>query len=258
MTLLHGKRALICGLINRYSLAYGIAAAMKRAGADIAVSYQEATLTPRVKPLAEKLMAVFYQPCDVSQDMEMQQLFEVLQVHWDTFDILVHAIAYAPKSQLMGDYLDNTTREGFLKAHEVSSYSFNALAKQAKPLLRRGGALLALTYLGAERAVASYNVMGIAKASLASNVRYMANSLGPLGIRVNAISAGPVRTLAASGIQDIHKMLDLQKQRSPLRTATTVEQVGQAAACLCSDWMSGVTGEIIHVDSGLHAVYPIV
>jgi enoyl-[acyl-carrier protein] reductase I len=256
MTLLTGKRAIIFGLISRHSLAYGIAAAMKQAGAEIAFSYQNEAIAYRIKPLAATLGASFCQPCDVSQDVQISKLFTALQTHWDTFDILVHALAYAPKEQLRDDYLENTTREGFRMAHDISSYSFTALAKQAKPMLRRGGALLTLTYLGSERAVPHYNVMGVAKASLEANVRYMAKSLGPSGIRVNAISAGPVRTLAASGIKDFKKILTLHEAQAPLQAMTTLEQVGQAAVCLCSDWMSGVTGDIVHVDGGFHAVSP--
>jgi enoyl-[acyl-carrier protein] reductase I len=258
MTLLTGKRAIIFGLASRYSLAYGIAAAMRQAGAEIVLTYQSDTMGNRIKQLAEGLGASFCLPCDVTQDKEIDQLFNKLQSYWkDGIDILVHSLAYAPKEQLMDDYLTHITREGFHIAHDISSYSFAALAKRAQPLLRRKGALLTLTYLGAERAVPHYNVMGVAKASLEANVRYMANSLGPLGIRVNAISAGPIRTLATSGIKDFKNMLSLHEQQAPLRELTTAEQVGQTAVCLCSDWMSGVTGEIVHVDGGFHAITPI-
>lgn len=258
MGILSGKRAIIFGLISRHSLAYGIAQAMQREGAELAFTYQSEALEARVKKLvATEFQNSFCVPCDVSQDKEIEELFNQLKRHWDSFDILVHSIAYAPKDQLTGNYIDQTTREGFRIAHDISSYSFTALAKAAKPMLRQGGALLTLTYLGANRVSANYNVMGLAKASLEANVRYMADNLGPSGIRVNAISAGPIRTLAASGIKDLNRMLTFHEQHAPLRQLTTIEQVGNAAVCLCSDLMAGVTGEILHVDGGFHAITPV-
>jgi enoyl-[acyl-carrier protein] reductase I len=229
---------------------------MQKAGAEVAISYHRDAITSRVTPLANALGASFCEPCDVSQDAEIEKLFTQLQTHWGAFDILVHSIASVPTKQLTGDYLETVNREGFRMAHDISSYSLTALAKCAKPMLRRQGALLTLTYLGAERAIRHYNVMGVAKASLEANVRYIANSLGPFGIRVNAISAGPVQTIAASGIQNFKSILDFYEQQAPLRALTTLEQVGNAAVCLCSDWMAGVTGEVVHVDGGFHAISP--
>jgi enoyl-[acyl-carrier protein] reductase I len=258
MGLLSGKRAIIFGVLSRHSLAYGIAKAMHREGAEIALTYQNETVEARVKKLAqEEFNAHFCEGCDVTRDEEIEHLFTQLSAHWEEVDIIVHSVAYAPKAQLMGDYIEHTTREGFQIAHDVSSYSFTALAKAARPLLRQGAALLTLTYLGANRAAPNYNVMGLAKASLEANVRYMAESLGPKGIRVNAISAGPVRTLAASGIKGLNDMLRFHEKHAPLRQLTTIEQVGNAAVCLCSDLMAGVTGEIVYVDGGFHAITPV-
>ncbi|MFU8798202.1 MAG: enoyl-ACP reductase, partial [Gammaproteobacteria bacterium] len=197
-------------------------------------------------------------PCDVSSDTEIDQAFSRLSKQWNTLDIIVHSVAYAPADQLEGDYVEHLTRDGFRIAHDVSSYSFGALAKAGYSLMQgRQGALLTLSYLGAERAVPAYNVMGVAKASLEANVRYLANSLGPKGIRVNAISAGPIRTLAASGIKGFRSMLAYHEKTAPMRDNTTIEQVGNAAAFLCSDLASGITGEIVHVDGGFHAVAPM-
>lgn len=258
MGMLTGKRALIIGLVGRHSIAYGIAAAMKREGAELAFSYQNEKLAERVSQMANNTFeAAFCAACDVSRDEEIQQFFEQLKPHWDHFDILVHSVAYAPKDQLEGDYVHNTTREGFRIAHDVSSYSFTALAKAARPFMSAGGALLTLSYLGANRAALNYNVMGLAKASLEANVRYMASCLGPEHIRVNAISAGPIYTLAASGIKGFRHMLDFHKKVAPLKELTTIDQVGNTAAFLCSDLASGITGEIVHVDGGFHAVTPM-
>jgi len=256
MGILAGKRALIIGLANPYSIAYGIADAMHREGAQLAFSCQTEKLAERVSKLAsDKFDATLCAVCDVSKDAEIQQLFARLETHWDQFDILVHSAAYAPKDQLQGDYVENTTREGFQIAHDISSYSFTALAKAARPFMAgHPSALLTLSYLGAERAVPNYNVMGLAKASLEANVRYMARSLGPERIRVNAISAGPIKTLAASGIQDLNSMLKFHEKAAPLRELTTIEQVGNAATFLCSDLAAGVTGEILHVDGGFHTI----
>jgi enoyl-[acyl-carrier protein] reductase I len=256
MSMLTGKRALIVGLISRHSIAYGIAAAMQREGAELAFTYQNETVATRVKKLVEKEFdAASCTACDVASDAEIEQLFQTLKEKWGYVDIVVHSVAYAPKDQLAGDYVAATTREGFRIAHDVSSYSFTALAKGARPLMAgRSGALLSLSYLGANRAVPNYNVMGLAKASLEANVRYMASSLGPDRIRVNAISAGPIRTLAATGIQGMSHMLDFHQATAPLRELTSIEQVGNTAAFLCSDLAAGITGEIIHVDGGFHAI----
>lgn len=251
MGFLTGKRALIVGLISDRSIASGIAGAMHREGAELAFTYQNEKFKDRVSNMAAEWGSKITFPCDVSHDDQIERAFEGLKKHWDGFDILVHSVAYAPADQLEGDYLEHVNREGFRIAHDVSSYSFAALAKAAYPLMQnRQGSLLTLTYLGAERAIPNYNVMGIAKASLEANVRYMAASLGPKGIRVNAISAGPIRTLAASGIKDFRKLLDYNQKANPMRQNVTIDQVGNAAAFLCSDLASGITGEIVYVDGG--------
>ena len=258
MGLLDNKRALIVGLASDRSIAYGIAEAMHREGAELAFAYQGEKLKERVSKMAARDFnseRVF--PCDVSQDEEITALFKQLSTHWDGLDILVHSVAYAPADQLQGDYLENINREGFRIAHDISSYSLAALAKAAYPMMKdrpKGGAILTLSYLGSEKALQNYNVMGLAKASLEANVRYLANSLGPKHIRVNAISAGPIRTLAASGISGFRKTLAYNEAVTPLRENTRIEQVGNTAAFLCSDLASGITGEIVHVDGGFHAI----
>ncbi|MES2142586.1 MAG: enoyl-ACP reductase [Pseudomonadota bacterium] len=258
MGLLDNKRALIVGLASDRSIAYGIAEAMHREGATLAFAYQGEKLKERVTKMAKndfKSDLVF--SCDVSSDDEIGNLFKELGKHWDSLDILVHSVAYAPADQLQGDFLENINREGFRIAHDISSYSLAALAKAAFPLMKDrpdGGAILTLSYLGAEKALQNYNIMGLAKASLEANVRYLANSLGPKKIRVNAISAGPIRTLAASGISGFRKILAYNEAVTPLRQNTTTEQVGNTAAFLCSDLASGITGEIVHVDGGFHAI----
>ncbi len=258
MGLLDNKRALIVGLASDRSIAYGIAEAMHREGAQLAFAYQGEKLKDRVTKMANndfKSDLVF--ACDVSRDEEIAKLFTELSQHWDGLDSLVHSVAYAPADQLEGDYLENINREGFRIAHDISSYSLAALAKAAFPLMKDrldGGAILTLSYLGAEKALQNYNTMGLAKASLEANVRYLANSLGPKKIRVNAISAGPIRTLAASGISGFRSILKYNEAVTPLRQNTTIEQVGNTAAFLCSDLASGITGEVVHVDGGFHAI----
>jgi enoyl-[acyl-carrier protein] reductase I len=253
MSFLKAKRALITGLISDRSMAYGIAEAMHREGAELAFTYQNERFKDRVDEMAAKFGSTITIPCDVSKDEEIIRTFDELKKHWDGFDILVHSIAFAPADQLKGNYLENLTREGFNIAHDVSSYSFAALAKAAFPMMQgRQAALLTLTYIGSTRTVVNYNLMGVAKASLEANMRYLASTLGPAGIRVNAISAGPVRTLAASGIKGFRKMLDANEKIVPLRQNTTIEQVGNAAAFLCSDLASGITGDILYVDGGFH------
>lgn len=253
MGFLNNKRALITGLISDRSIAHGIAEAFHREGAELAFTYQNERFQNRVAEMAAKWNSELLFPCDVSSDEEIQRTFTELEKHWDSFDILIHSIAFAPADQLDGDYIDCIDREGFQIAHDISSYSFSALAKAAYPLLeKRKGSMLTMTYLGAERAVVNYNVMGLAKASLEANVRYLANSLGPRGIRVNGISAGPIRTLAASGIKDFRKMLEFNESVVPLRKNVSTEEVGNVAAFLSSNLASGITGEIIHVDSGFH------
>jgi enoyl-[acyl-carrier protein] reductase I len=255
MSFLRGKRALITGLISDRSIAYGIAQAMHKQGAELAFSYQNERFQDRITEMASHFDSKRVYACDVSQDQEIETLFKALAQDWDGLDILIHSIGFAPADQLNGDFLENITREGFRIAHDVSSYSFAALAKYALPLMEnRQGALLTLTYLGSERVLPNYNVMGLAKASLEANVRYLAGSLGPRNIRVNAISAGPIRTLAASGIKDFRKMQANSEKITPLRRNVTSEEVGNVAAFLCSDLASGITGEVVHVDSGFHII----
>ena len=251
MGFLQGKRALIVGLASNRSIAYGVAQAMRREGADLAFTYQNDKLADRVAKMAAELDSEIVVPCDVSSDEQIENVFTQLDNYWDGLDIIVHSVAFAPRDQLEGDYLDAVTREGFNTAHEISSYSFAALAKAGRNMMEgRDGALLTLSYLGAVRAMPNYNVMGLAKASLEANVRYMAQSLGPDGIRVNGISAGPIKTLAAAGIGNFRKMLDEVEKTAPLRRNVTIEDVGNAAAFLCSDLAMGITGEITYVDSG--------
>ena len=254
MSMLDGKRALIVGVASNRSIAWGIAQAMRREGAELAFTYQNERLRERVEKFASDLNSEITVPCDVSTDSEIQKVFERLDDSWDHFDILVHSVAYAPKEQLEGGYLESVTREGFLMAHEISSYSFTALADAARPMMEgRQGAMLTMSYIGAVRAMPNYNVMGVAKASLEANVRYMASSLGPEGIRVNAISAGPIRTLAASGIKGLKGFLSHVEEVSPLRRNVTIEEVGNTAAFLCSDLASAITGEITYVDCGYNS-----
>ncbi len=255
MGFLNGKRALIIGVAGNRSIAWGIAKAMHREGAELAFTYQNERFKDRVGDLGAELGSEICIPCEVSSDQEIQQVFGRLHDHWEHLEIVVHAVAYAPREQLEGKYLDTVTREGFRIAHEISSYSFSALANAARPMMQgRHGALLTLTYLGAVRAMPHYNVMGLAKASLEANVRYMAQSLGPEGLRVNAISAGPIRTLAASGIAGFRGFLDHVEKTAPLRRNVTIDEVGNVAAFLCSDLASGITGEITYVDCGFNTV----
>lgn len=253
MGLLSGKRALIVGVASKLSIAKGIADAFHREGAEIALTYQNDKLKGRVEEFAAQYGSKLTFPCDVANDDDINKLFADLAQHWDGLDILVHSVGFAPAHELDGNFVDITTREGFRIAHDISSYSFVALAKGARELMRgRQGSLLTLTYLGAEKTLPNYNVMGLAKASLEANVRYMAASLGPEGTRVNAVSAGPIRTLAASGIKSFRKMLAENERRTPLRRNVTIEEVGNAATFLCSDWASGITGEILYVDGGFN------
>jgi len=255
MGFLQGKRALIVGLASNRSIAWGIAQAMHREGAELAFTYQTEKLQGRVEKLATECDSDIILPCDVSSDEQIDQVFESLDNYWDHLDIIIHSVAFAPRNELEGDYLDNVTREGFKAAHDISSYSFAALAKAGRNMMEgQNGALLTLSYLGAERSMPNYNVMGLAKASLEANVRYMAESLGPDGIRVNSISAGPIRTLAAAGISNFRKMLKHVEDNAPLRRNVTIEEVGNTAAFLCSDLAAGITGENIYVDSGYNNV----
>jgi enoyl-[acyl-carrier protein] reductase I len=251
MGFLAGKRALIVGVASPRSIAWGIAEAMREQGAELAYTYQNEKLLSRVEKIAAETDSNIVIPCDVASDEDIDNVFVELKKHWDSYDILVHSVGFAPREQLEGDYMDVITREGFRIAHDISSYSFAALAKAGLPMMEgRDGAMLTLTYMGSVRAMPSYNVMGLAKASLEANMRYMAQSLGPRGIRVNAISAGPIKTLAAAGISDFRKMMSHVEGTAPLRRSITPREVGDVAAFLCSDLASGVTGETTFVDAG--------
>jgi len=253
MGFIEGKRALIFGVAGNRASAWGIAKAMHRQGAEIALTYQNERLKARVEKLAAALDSDITLPCDVEFDEQIDATISELGKRWDTLDIIVHAVAFAPREALQGDYLDAVTREAFRIAHDISSYSFAAVAKAARPMMQgRAGALLTLSYLGSARTLPNYNVMGLAKASLEANVRYMAVSLGADGIRVNAISAGPSKTLAAAGIQDFRLLLEHAESRSPLRRNVTLDDVGNAAAFMCSDLASGITGEVTYVDAGIN------
>lgn len=255
MGFLAGKRALIVGVASERSIAWGIAKAMHREGAALAFTYQNEKLKERVEKYASQLGSDLVLPCDVASDEQIADLFTSLGRSWDGLDILVHSVAFAPREQLEGNFVDAVSRDGFRVAHEISAYSFAALAKAGRPMMKgRNGALLTLTYIGAEKAIPNYNVMGLAKASLESSVRYLAQALGPEGIRVNAISAGPIRTLAAAGINDFKKLLDFNDRTAPLGRGVTIDEVGNAAAFLCSDLASGITGEVTYVDGGFNVV----
>ena len=253
MGFLAGKRILITGLLSNRSISYGIAKAMRREGAELAFTYQNERFKERVAKMAAEFDSTLIFPCDVQDDAEIASLFEQLGAQWDGLDGLVHSIAFAPGESLEGDFLDGLSREAYRVAHEVSAYSFPALAKAARPMMKgRRGSLLTLSYLGAVRTMPNYNIMGLAKASLEASVRYMAVSMGPEGTRVNGISAGPIKTLAASGIGSFGKLLAFNEHNAPLRRNVTIEEVGNAAAFMCSDLASGITGEIMYVDGGFN------
>ncbi len=255
MGFLAGKRAVIVGVASNRSIAYGIAKAMQREGAELAFSYQTDKFAERVRGFANELGSDLVLPLDVGDDSQIDAFFAQLAARWDGFDILVHSVAFAPADQLEGRYLDAVNRDGFRIAHDISSYSLAALAKRAEPLMQgRAGALLTLSYLGAARALPSYNVMGLAKASLEANVRFLACDLGPRNIRVNAISAGPIRTLAASGVKGLRQMLTKTAAAAPLKRNVTTDDVGNTAAFLCSDLAGGITGQIVYVDAGYSIV----
>ena len=253
MGFLHNKKILITGLLSNRSIAYGIAKAMHREGATLALTYQGDGVRERVEELAGEFGASQIMRCDVASDYQIDQLFKDLGARWDGLDGIVHSIAFAPREALAGEYLDGLNREVFRIAHDVSSYSFAALAKAGLPMMKgRKAALLTLTYLGAVRSIPRYNVMGLAKASLEANVRYLAHNLGPKGIRVNAISAGPIKTLAAAGISGFSKIFKFVEDHAPLRRNVTTEDVGNVAAFLMSDLAAGITGEITYVDCGFN------
>ena len=253
MGFLTGKRALVVGVASERSIAWGIAKAMHREGADLAFTYQTDKLRPRVEKYASEVHSNIVLPMDVTNDDQIDNVFSELNGHWDGLDCIVHCVAFAPREELDGMYLDAVTREGFRIAHDISSYSFAALAKAGHSMMSgRNASLLTLTYIGSIRAMPGYNVMGLAKASLEANVRYLAQSLGPEGIRVNAVSAGPIRTLAAAGISGFKKMMQYYEKVVPLGRGVTIDEVGNAAAFLCSDLASGITGEIMYVDAGFN------
>ncbi|VAW74328.1 Enoyl-[acyl-carrier-protein] reductase [NADH] [hydrothermal vent metagenome] len=255
MGFLKDKKVLIVGLASTRSIAWGVAQAMHREGADLAFTYQNDKLRDRVEKMASECKSEVVVPCDVSSDKQIEAVFDHIDDYWDHLDVIIHSVAFAPRNELGGDYLDSVTREGFNVAHEISSYSFAALAKAGRHMMQgRNGALLTLSYLGAQKAIPNYNVMGPAKASLEANVRYMAQALGPENIRVNAVSAGPIRTLAAAGISGFKSMMDSVEEVAPLRRNITTEEVGNTAAFLCSDLASGITGEITYVDAGYNII----
>lgn len=253
MGFLAGKRILITGLLSNRSIAYGIAKAMHREGAELAFTYQNERFQERVAKMAADFGSALVFPLDVQDDAQIDGLFTALGQHWDGLDGLVHSIAYAPGEALEGDFLDGLSRDAFRVAQEISAYSFPALAKAARPMMKgRKGALLTLSYLGAVRTMPNYNLMGLAKASLEASVRYLAVTLGPEGTRANAISAGPIKTLAASGIGSFGKLLAFNEHNAPLRRNVTIDEVGNTAAFLCSDLASGITGEVMYVDAGFN------
>jgi enoyl-[acyl-carrier protein] reductase I len=255
MGFLAGKRALIVGVATERSIAWGIAQAMHREGAELAFTYQGDKLKGRVEPLAASVGSKITMPMDVNNDADIAAGFDLLKREWGNLDIVVHAVAYAPREAIAGSFIENTSREAFRIAHDTSSYSLTALTRAALPLMEgRAGAVLTLSYLGAVRSIPSYNVMGLAKASLEANVRFLAADAGPRGIRVNAISAGPIKTLAAAGIAGFRSMLGNVAQTAPLRRNVSLEDVGNAAAFLCSDLAAGITGEILYVDGGFSTV----
>jgi enoyl-[acyl-carrier protein] reductase I len=252
-SLLAGRRGVVMGVANDRSIAWGIARAAAAQGAELAFTYQGEALEKRVRPLAGEVGSDLVLPCDVSDEADIDRVFDALAARWGRLDFLVHAIGFADKQYLRGRYLD-TPREAFLQALDISCYSFVAVGRRAAALMQAGGSLLTMSYIGAERVTPHYNVMGVAKAALEASVRYMAADLGERGIRVNAISAGPIRTLAASGIGDFRYILRWNQYNSPLRRNVTIEEVGGAGVYLLSDLAAGVTGEVHHVDSGYHVV----
>ena len=257
MAFLQGKKILITGLLSNRSIAYGIAKACHREGATLAFTYVGERFKERITEFAAEFGSELIFDCDVGSDEQISAVFRDLAQHWDRLDGLVHAIGFAPREAIAGDFLDGLSRDSFRIAHDISAYSFPAMTKAALPLLNAGASVLTLTYLGAVRAVPYYNTMGLAKASLEASVRYLAESLGPRGIRANGISAGPIKTLAASGIKDFSKLLGFVAEHAPLRRNVTIEEVGNTAAFLLSDLASGITGEITYVDGGFSQVMAV-
>ncbi|MES9879074.1 MAG: enoyl-ACP reductase [Candidatus Sedimenticola sp. 1PA] len=255
MGFLQDKKVLVTGIASNRSIAYGIAKAMHREGAQLALTYQNEKLKKRVDKFAAEFGSDIVLPLDVTSDDDIENLFTELGKQWDGLDCMVHSIAYAPADQLEGSFADAVTREGFATAHDISAYSFAAMAKAGRSMMAgRNASMVTMSYLGAVRTVPNYNVMGVAKASLEATMRYLADSLGPDGIRVNAVSAGPIRTLAAAGIKNFKAMLEEAEQKTPLRRNVSIDEVGNATAFLCSDLASGITGDVLYVDSGYHVV----
>ena len=255
MAFLNQKKALIVGLASNRSIAYGIAKAFHAQGAELAFTYQNDRLKSRVEDMAQEFNSTLVFPCDVAFDESIANAVGELKKHWTSLDALIHSVAYAPADQIGGDFIEHASREGFRIAHDISAYSLIGLTQAVLPMLEQArGSVLTLTYYGAEKAVPNYNTMGIAKASLEATMRYLAASVGPRGIRVNAISAGPIKTLAAAGIKNFRKLQNSMAAITPLRRNITADEVGHAAAFLCSELASGITGEIVHVDAGYHAV----
>ena len=251
--LMAGKRGIVFGVANDKSIAWGIAKAVREHGAELAFTYQGEALEKRVRPLADSVGCNLVLPCDVTDEASMDAVFETVKKEWGSLDFIVHAVAFSDKEELKGHYL-NTTRDNFLRTMDISCYSLTALSQRAAPLMNEGGSIITLTYYGAERVMPHYNVMGVAKAALEASVRYLAVDLGNQGVRVNAISAGPIKTLAASGIGDFRYIMKWNELNSPLRRNVTQEEVGKAALYLLSDLGSGTTGENLHVDAGYHVV----
>jgi enoyl-[acyl-carrier protein] reductase I len=251
--LMAGKRGVVFGVANNRSIAWGITKAVADQGAEVALTYQGDAIKKRVEPLAQEVGAKLVLPCDVTDEASVESVFQAIAKQWGSLDFLVHAVAFSDKEQLDGRYVD-TTKDNFARTLAISCYSFTALAKHAEPLMRQGGSLLTLTYYGAEKVMPHYNVMGVAKAALEASVRYLAADLGKSAIRVNAISAGPIKTLAASGIADFRYILKWNEYNAPLRRTVSIEDVGAGALYLLSDLGRGVTGEILHIDAGYHVV----
>ena len=247
--LMDGKRVMVFGVANERSIAWGISQAMHENGARLGFNFLGDALERRVRPLAASVDADLVVPCDVTDDAQVARTFAQIEEQWGGLDVLVHSVAWANKEDLGGRFSD-TTREGYLRAIEISAYSLVHLAREARPLMDEGSSIITMTYYGAEKAVPNYNIRGVAKATLEASVRYLAADLGPDGIRVNAVSAGPIKTLAASGVKNFRKLLSIAEERAPLRRNVTQEEVGQTALFLCSDMGSGITGEVVHVDSG--------
>ena len=255
MKFLEGKKALVLGIASNRSIAWGISDSLRRNGAELAFTYQNDKLKERVAKLAGECESDIIMPCDVAEDGSIKNMLDQLSVKWNEFDIIVHSLAFAPREELEGNYVEKTTKEGFISAHSISSYSLLELCKESKPMLKGSSpSVISLSYLGAVRGMPNYNVMGVAKASLEANVRYLAYAMGEDNIRVNCISAGPIKTLAAAGITDFRKMLDHVEKNSPLRRNVTIREVGDTASFLASDGASGITGQTLYVDSGYNII----